>query len=275
MSRSTLRHSLVTALALCGLLVDTTVAWPFPISSAAWNNEQWAQRCATVRTSYNRQAPLLTNTLTIKPDDPRFVDFLYWVWANKIIEHQVEQIGGTGWNGPKTGVIFHWAPGSRWESHTVVPLPHAIHHLTDEHHWMDSMFSDFFEAFGPVRGVSIADRLSMERPPTWAQFLEHVGGSESPYYRYIFHQETQIDPVRRVVTLVGGQGVLFEYSFERYLQEVKEVLTDCKAFQFFQLYDRYGNGFASRLGWAGQPLPRRPDGRGSNQPSGRGTDQPR
>ena len=139
----------------------------------------------------------------------------------------------------------------------MVAFEHAIHHIADEHRWQDTMFKEFFEPFGPVRGVSIRQRLSMDRPPTWAQFLQHIGGPESPYYRYVFHQESAIDPVRRVVTLVGGQGVLFEYTFDRYLTEIKEVLTDCKAYQFFQLYDRYGPGFASRTGWAGQPLPAR------------------
>ena len=33
---------------------------------------------------------------------------------------------------------------------------------------------------------------------------------ESPYYRFVFHQESTIDPQRRVVTMFGGQGVLFD-----------------------------------------------------------------
>ena len=60
-----------------------------------------------------------------------------------------------------------------------------------------------------------------------------------------------------VVVLFSGQGVAFEYTFDRYVKEIMEVLTDCKAYQFFQLYDLYGKGFASRLGWAGQPVPKR------------------
>ncbi|WP_447975163.1 hypothetical protein [Nitrospira sp. Kam-Ns4a] len=239
---------------LIWLLASSDPAAGFPISSAAWSDAQWEQRCADVRTSYNPTGPLRTDTLTIKPWDPRFLDFLYWVWANKIIEHQVEQVGGTEWEGPTNGVIFHWAPGSRWETHTLVPFEHAIHHIADEHRWQDNMFKEFFEPYGPVTGVSIRLRLSMDKPPTWAQFLKHIGGPDSPYYRYVFHQESRIDPARRVVTMVGGQGVLFEYTFERYLEEIKEVLTDCKAFQFFELYDRYGKGFASKVGWAGQPV---------------------
>lgn len=228
----------------------------FPVSSAAWSDAQWEQHCKPVRTSYNPSSPLRTDALTLKPEDPRFLDFLYWVWANKIIEHQVEQVGGTEWKGPENGVIFHWAPGSRWETHTVATWEHAIHHIADEHRWQDNMFKEFFERFGPVKGVNIAERLSMDRSPTWAEFLRHIGGPESPYYRYVFHQESGIDPARRIVRLFGGQGVVFEYTFERYLQEIKEVLTDCKAYQFFELYDRYGKGFASTPGWAGQPVPK-------------------
>ena len=237
----------------------TLPAWleAFPISSAAWSDAQWEQHCRHVRTSYNPSTPLRTDALTLEPHDPRFVDFLYWVWANKILEHQVERPGGTEWKGPADKVIFHWAPGSRWETHTFLSFSHAIHHIADEHNWQDNMFKEFFEPFGPVRGVNIRERLSMNKPPTWGQFLEHIGGPESMYYRYVFHQESSIDPFRRTVTLVGGQGVRFEYSFDRYLQEIKEVVTDCKAYQFFELYDRYGDGFASREGWAGQPLPKR------------------
>jgi hypothetical protein len=208
-----------------------------------------------VKTTYNPDKSLSSERLTLTPHDPRFLDFLYWVWANKILEHQVEQIGGTEWQGPRNGVIFHWAPGSRWETHTVDSFDHAIHHIADEHHWQDNMFKEFFEKFGPVQNVNVRKRLSMDSPPTWTQFLRHIGGPESMYYRYIFHQESSIDPGRGVVILFGGQGVRFEYSYERYLGEAAAVLTDCKAYQFFVLFDLYGKGFASKLGWAGQPIP--------------------
>ena len=229
----------------------------FPTSSYAWSDTQWQERCASIRTSYNPNTLLSHTQLTLTPKDPRFVDFLYWVWANKITEHQVEEVGGTEWDGPSNGVIFHWAPGSRWEMHTVAPFKHAIHHIAEEHNWVDTMFSDFFNQFGKSKGVSIAQRLSNDKAPTWAMFLKHIGGSESPYYRYVFHQESYIDTENKKVVMVGGQGVEFHYSYKRYLHEVKEVLTDCKAFQFFQLYDQYGQGFASKLGWAGQPIPQK------------------
>ena len=238
------------------LLSVPSLTLAFQISNAAWSDSVWKDHCKDVHTSYNPDHALSIDRLTLTPKDPRFNDFLYWVWANKILEHQVEQIGGKEWTGPTNGVIFHWAPGSRWETHTVVTLDHAIHHIADEHQWRDAMFKDFFERFGSIRDVSIKQRLSVDKVPTWSQFLEHVGGPESPYYRYVFHQESAIDLKRRVVTLFGGQGVKFEYSFDRYLVEAREVLTDCKAYQFFQLFDTYGKGFASKMGWAGQPIPK-------------------
>jgi hypothetical protein len=151
---------------------------------------------------------------------------------------------------------FSLGTGISVETHTVVSLDHAIHHIADEHQWKDTMFTDFFGRFGSIKGVSIKQWLSIDKAPTWAQFLEHVGGPESPYYRYVFHQESAIDLKRQVVTLFGGQGVKFEYSFDRYLAEAREVLTDCKAYQFFQLFDTYGKGFASKMGWAGQQIPK-------------------
>lgn len=249
------RSGLLASVLIAGLCAMNTETEAFPVSGAAWSEAQWEQHCKNVKTTYNQASPFATKELTLKPDDPRFLDFLYWVWANKIIEHQVEQVGGTEWTGPTNGVIFHWAPGSRWETHTVVPFEHAIHHIADEHNWRDNMFKEFFEKFGPVTGVNIKQRLSFEKPPTWVQFLAHVGGAESPYYRYVFHQESVIDPEKRIVTLFGGQGVIFQYTFNRYLTEIKEVVTDCKAYQFFELYDRYGKGFASQSGWAGQAVP--------------------
>jgi hypothetical protein len=248
-------HAYIIVAVILPCVTYSSAATAFPVSAAAWSDKKWEQHCKRIRTSFNQHSPLNTKRLTITPNDPRFDDFLYWVWANKIIEHQVEQVGGTDWKGPKTGVIFHWAPGSHWETHTVVSFDHAIHHIADEHNWQDSMFTDFFEQFGPIQHVNIKQRLSHQTPPTWIQFLKHVGGSESAYYRYLFHQESMIDLRKGVVRLFGGQGVVFEYDFARYLDEIREVLTDCKSFQFFQLYDRYGKGFASTPGWAGQPVP--------------------
>lgn len=89
------------------------------------------------------------------------------------------------------GVIFHWAPGSRWETHTVALFEHAIHHIADEHHWQDNMFKEFFEKFGNVQGVSIKTRLSIDRPPTWVQFLNILGDQKVPTTGLCFIRKAQ------------------------------------------------------------------------------------
>lgn len=223
------------------------------ISGFAWGMDDWAERTKGIRTSYNRDHDLNDETLTLVPGDERWLDFVFWCFNNKLSEHQVEAYGGTEWDGPTGGVIFHWAPGSRWEVHTLASFGFTIGHTIGEHQWMDTQFPDFFENYGGVYGINVKDRLmeiDPNSPTPWVDFLEYGGGANSPYYRYLFHQEAVVDPVRERIYLIGGQGAGFEYTFERYYHEVREVLTDAKAYQFFQLYDLYGPGFASRGGWA-------------------------
>ncbi len=227
------------------------------ISGFAWDAEQWAEKTRGIRTSYNPDHDLSTTQLTLTPGDPRWLDFVFWCFNNKLAEHQVEAYGGTEWDGPTGGVIFHWAPGSRWETHTLASFGFTIGHTIGEHKWMDTQFPDFFEKYGGVYGVNVKDRIAEidpGSPAVWAAFLEYSGGPSSPYYRYLFHQEAIVDPIRDRIYLIGGQGVGFEYTFERYYHEVREVLTDAKAFQFFQLYDQFGPGFASLGGWARNKL---------------------
>lgn len=122
---------------------------------------------------------------------------------------------------------------------------------------MDTDFPDFFDNYGGAYGVNIKDRLAeidSNSAKPWVDFLNYSGGPDSPYYRYLFHQEAIVDPVRERIYLIGGQGVGFEYTFERYYHEVREVLTDARAYQFFQMYDRFGPGFASLAGWAKNKL---------------------
>ncbi|HJW30551.1 MAG TPA: cytochrome c, partial [Saprospiraceae bacterium] len=227
------------------------------ISGFAWDAEEWARRTKGIRTSYNPDHDLNAETLTLVPGDERWLDFMFWCFNNKLAEHQVEAYGGTEWDGPTGGVIFHWAPGSRWETHTLASFGFTVGHTIGEHRWKDTQFPDFFEKYGGVYGINVKDRLAeidSSSPQPWVDFLEYCGGANSPYYRYLFHQEAVIDPVRERIYLIAGQGVAFEYTFERYYHEVREVLTDAKCFQFFQMYDRFGPGFASYHSWAKNKL---------------------
>jgi mono/diheme cytochrome c family protein len=227
------------------------------ISGFAWSSDEWTKRSKGVRTSYNPDHDLSTTELTLVPGDPRWLDFVFWCFDNKVAEHQVEAYGGTEWEGPTGGVIFHWAPGSRWETHTLASFGFTIGHIIGEHKWMDTQFPELFENYGGVYGVTVKDRFSeidSASPKPWVEFLNYIGGPNSPYYRYLFHQEVAIDPIHDKIYLTAGHGAGFEYTFERYYHELREVLTDARAFQFFQLYDLYGPGFASLGGWAKNKL---------------------
>lgn len=81
------------------------------ISGFAWDEAEWSRRAREVRTSYNPDHELNAETLTLVPGDERWLDFVFWCVNNKVAEHQVEAYGGTEWDGPTGGVIFHWAPG--------------------------------------------------------------------------------------------------------------------------------------------------------------------
>ena len=228
---------------------------PTHLGPNAWSKEQWAERVKGLRTSYNPDHDLSAEELTLVPGDERWLDFVYWCFANKLTEHQIEAYGGTNWEGPSGGVIFHWAPGSRWETHTLASSGFTIGHLVGEHRWRDTQFPEFFEKYGGVYGANVKDRLAEidpESPAPWVEFLDYIGGSESPYYRYLFHREQSIDPVNQKIYLTGGQGTSFVYTFERYYHEVREILSDASIYSFFQMYDLYGPGFASRGNWARQ-----------------------
>ncbi|MFQ5918071.1 MAG: c-type cytochrome [Candidatus Binatia bacterium] len=230
---------------------------PTHLGPNAWDKQKWAEKAKGIRTSYNPDHDLSAEELTLVPGDERWLDFVYWCFANKLTEHQVEAYGGTDWEGPTGGVIFHWAPGSRWETHTLASFGFAIGHLIGEHRWRDTQFPEFFEKYGGVYGINVKDRLAEIDPESarpWVEFLDYIGGSESPYSRYLFHQEQYVDSVNEKIYLFGGQGAGFIYTYDRYYHEVREVLTDASAYEFFQMYDLYGPGFASRGNWARQGL---------------------
>ena len=116
------------------------------VGSLAWTDEQWRLRCAGVRTSYNPEHDLNHETLTLRPTDPRWLDFVFWSLNNKVNEHQFEAIGGTGWRGPTGGVLFHWAPGSHWERDSLHSFGFVIGHIIGEHRWTDTMFPGLLRA---------------------------------------------------------------------------------------------------------------------------------
>ena len=228
------------------------------VGSFAWTDKQWRERCRGVRTSYNPDHDLSHSALTLHPNDPRWLDFVFWSLNNKVNEHQFEAFGGTGWRGPTSGVIFHWAPGSHWERDSLHSFGFVIGHIVGEHRSTDTMFPDFFEQYGGTYGINVKDRLTEIDPSsraTWVAFLDYIGGPGSPYFRYLLHIDASVDITEHQIALTAGQGVAFNYSFDRYYDELAMILTDCSAFQFFQMYDRFGPGFAAEGNWANQSMP--------------------
>ena len=228
------------------------------VGSFAVTDKQWRERCRGVRTSYNPDHDLSDSALTVHPNDPRWLDLVFWSMNNKINEHQFEALGGTGWHGPTSGVIFHWAPGSPWERDSLHSFGFVIGHIVGEHRWTDTMFPDFFEKYGGAYGINVKDRLAEVAPLSkapWVAFLDYIGGAGSPYSRYLLHIDASVDRESRQIALTAGQGVAFNYSFDRYYDELAMILTDCSAFQFFQMYDRFGAGFAAEGNWAHQAMP--------------------
>jgi mono/diheme cytochrome c family protein len=228
------------------------------VGSFVWTDAQWHTRCRNVRTSYNPVSDLREDALTLRPQDPRWLDFVFWTLNNKVNEHQVEAYGGTGWKGPKGGVIFHFAPGSRWERDSLHSFGFTIGHVVGEHRWTDTMFPDFFEKYGGAYGVNVKDRLAEIAPRDsgpWVEFLEYQAGAGSPYARYLLHIDASVAVNERRVALAAGQGIAFNYSFERLYYELSMILTDCKAIDFFEMYDRFGPGFAAEGNWANQRMP--------------------
>lgn len=251
------RSSRSNATSILTSMKDELVERP-PLGPFAWTDAQWHARCRGVRTSYNPSGELREDALTLRPSDPRWLDFVFWTLSNKVNEHQVEAYGGTGWHGPKGGVLFHWAPGSRWEHEMLHSFGFFIGHIVGEHRWTDTMFPDFFEKYGGVYGVNVKDRLVDISPGSmtpWVDFLEYQAGVGSPYSRYLLHIDSSVDVNDHLVALAAGQGVAFNYSFERLYHELVKVLTDCKAVDFFEMYDRFGAGFAAEGNWANQRMP--------------------
>lgn len=204
------------------------------------------------------ESGLSTSELTITPEDALWVDFLYWVWANGILEYRLEGVSERDTTSPPSGVVLRWAPGSRWEKKTVVSFGFAIGHLAGEYGWRDTHFPQFFDRYGGTYGINIKDRLTLIDPESsepWKAFFRYLSDPDGPFSRYALHRIAAIEPRQQAVVMVAGQGVAFSYSYDRVLLELRKVLTDCGASEFFELAKRFGRGFASRPGWAGNAVP--------------------
>ena len=105
------------------LLVFPERTAAFAISSAAWSNSIWEDHCKDVRTSYNPDRSLAIDRLTLTLTDPRFSDFLYWIWANKFLNIKWSRSGGQ--NGMDQG-MGSFSIGRRGLGGRPIPSPPLI-----------------------------------------------------------------------------------------------------------------------------------------------------
>lgn len=210
----------------------------FPLSASAWSAATWQERCQGVRTSYNPEQDLSDHTWTLTPADARWPEFLAWVAKNRVGEHFIEGVA-SGSDGTPTGVTVHWAPDTRWERHTRMSFGYAIAYLVGQLGWQDSDFPRFFTQYGGVYGINLKDRLALIDPQSsapWQNFFRFLQtSSPTPV---LLARMVAVNPEKRSVTITAGQGRTVEMPYERYATLLGQVLTDCRAYEFFQAYDR-------------------------------------
>ena len=193
--------------------------------------------------------------------DERWQEFLSWVQSNKISEFRIEGVNKRDGDGAPTGVIVHWAPGSRWERHTTMSFGYTVAYLVGELGWQDTDFTEFFAPYGGTYGISLKDRLVLIDPLSaspWQDFFRFLTTITPD--RMILSRIAAVNSEKGTVTVTAGQGRVVESPYERYADLLGQTLTDCRAYEFFQAYDRRGKetpagqepgkGTASQIGSA-------------------------
>ncbi len=210
-----------------------------PLNPTTWSEAIWQEHCRGIRTSYNPAQDLSDHEFTLTPADERWQAFLSWVQSNKISEHHIEGIDtGNSERGPR-GVIMHWAPGTRWERQTTMSFGHAIAYLVGELGWQDTDFPAFFGRYGGIYGINLKDRLVLIDPLSvspWQDFFRFL--TTLPPEDTTLSRVTAVNPEQRTVTTTVGRGKVIEVPYERYAALLGQVLTDCRAYEFFLAYDR-------------------------------------
>ncbi len=242
---------------ICCLLVTVCLLGSSAWSEAAdgWSAGKWRKSCAKVRTTYNPDRPLKEGSLTLGIFDPRWEDFLFWAVTNGILNRSIAGVaGGGGLRARKqAGAKLRWAQGTRWERTVEYSFGYVVALLVGEHGWRDVQFAQYFQPLGGTYDYNIKDRLYLldpDRADPWIAFLEYLADREGPMSTYALAQPVLVDVGRERVIYRGGQGVGYEVGYERVLQDLRDVLDDCRIFEFLVAYDTYGQGFASRPGWA-------------------------
>lgn len=210
-----------------------------PLSSSAWSETTWQEHCREVRTSYNPGQDLNNEAFTLTPVDARWQKFLSWVQRNKISKHHIDGIDTGNGDRVARGVTVHWALGTRWERQTTMSFGYAIAYLVGELGWQDTDFPEFFAQRGGVYSTNLKDRLvlidTLSASPwqDFFRFLTTLAPEDTTLSRV-----TAVNPEKGTVMVTAGQGKVVEIPSERYAAVLGQVLTDCRAYEFFLAYDR-------------------------------------
>ena len=226
---------------LSALLILLFAASPSSATDKPDLGTSWQQRCAGIRTTYNPQADLRSDVLTLAADDPRWPAFLSWVADQQIVTSTLVGLRTTASADADKGMVFRWASGTPWERETVLSFGQALAHLLIERDWRDLDFPQFFAARGGMYGINFAERLSLLEPHSldlWQQFFQAITAPSSPSAVLLQGRLSATAPDGQSVAMTFGTNRVVTYSADRLLLDLRSILSDCSVYSFFQLYDR-------------------------------------
>jgi mono/diheme cytochrome c family protein len=211
----------------------------------AGGSSVWQQRCAGIRTSYNPQTDLRSDSLTLETNDPRWPAFLSWVQAQQIATSILIGLRTNSSIDAGKGMVFRWAPGTPWEQEVVIPFGQALAHLLAEREWRDLDFPQFFTSRGGTYDINLAERLFLLDPHSlapWQQFFQAITAPSSPSAPLLSGRLSAVVPDGQSVSMTFGTTRVVPYSAARLLLDLRLILSDCSVYSFFQLYDQqYGS----------------------------------
>lgn len=198
-----------------------------------------AETCSAIRTSYNPDTALRSDTFTLTLDDPRWSAFLAWAKAKKLYTFQI--IGLSQKEDAPPGIIFRWAKDTVWQKDVVLPFGQALGHMIAERRWRDADFPEFFSSRGGIFGVDLAERLSAMDAQTlgpWQEFFHSVTASKSPARPRLNARLLSIAPDGQSASIAFGQDRIALYLADRLRSDLALFLTDCAVAAFLEEYDK-------------------------------------
>jgi mono/diheme cytochrome c family protein len=229
--------------AMC-LLFTCTLPITLVSADEITGGEPWPQRCANIRTSYNPDADLQTDALTLTPDNPCWPAFLAWVKEQQLFTSTLVGFTAGESSDSGAGIIVRWAANTAWETTVIMPWGQALAHIIAERNWRDVDFPEFFAERGGLYNIDLAERLAMLDAQThapWQLFLETVSSPTSPTAPLLQARLSKITQDGQTAEITFGPDRTVTYSAERLLLDLRTFLTDCQIHEFFQTYDQPGS----------------------------------